>query len=298
MPLDTQQRTYFVEQSRGAEMSVNLPNVFITQFESDVHQVFQSEGFQLKESVRYKSNVVGQTAVFPVMGKGMANQKPFQSDVNPMNVQYNPVPVNLEDWVAPEYTDIFAQQKINWDDRFELVKCSGMAIGRRCDQMIIDALDASGTANVIPFVVGDGFTYEVFLEAFRFLRQNAAVMEVYCAIDAFAEQQLMQAAQLTQSFYVDRKPLTANGFSKLSIMGVTFIVIPDNDEGGLPLTGNDRTCFMYAKQSMGIAVGIDKRTEINYVPQKTSWLVNSLFSANAIAIDPTGIVEIHIDITA
>jgi hypothetical protein len=279
-------------------MSVNLPNVFITQFESDVHQVFQSEGFQLKESVRYKSNVVGKTVVFPVMGKGMANQKPFQSDVVPMNVQYTPVSANLEDWVAPEYTDIFAQQKINWDDRFELVKCSGMAIGRRCDQMIIDALAASGTANVIPFVVGVGFTYVTFLSAFRELRRNAATKDIYCVIDAFAEEQLLQQAQLTNAFFVDRKPLTEDGFSKLSIMGVTFIVIPDNLEGGLPLTGNDRTCFMYAKQAMGIGVGIEKRTEINYVPQKTSWLVNSLFSAQSVAVDATGIVEIHIDITA
>lgn len=280
-------------------MSVNLTNVFITEFESDVHQVFQSEGFQLKEAVRYKSNVVGKTAVFPVMGKGLANQKPFQSDVTPMNVAYTPVSVNLQDWVAPEYTDIFAQQKINWDDRFELVKCSGMAIGRRCDQMIIDALVNSGTANIIPFVVGQGFDYQnAFLAAFKLLRQNAAVQEVYCAISATAESQLLQQAQLTNTFFVDRKPLALNGFSRLSVMGVTFIVIPDNVEGGLPVVGNDQTCFMFAKQSMGIAVGIDKRTEINYVPQKTSWLVNSLFSANSVAIDATGIVEIHIDITA
>jgi len=279
-------------------MSIFLSNVFVTQFESDVHQVFQSEGFQLKESVRYKSNVVGKTVVFPVMGKGLANQKPFQSDVVPMNVQYTPVSANLEDWVAPEYTDIFAQQKINWDDRFELVKCSGMAIGRRCDQLIIDALVASGTANVLPFVIGTGFTYVRFLQAFRELRRNAATKDIYCVIDAFSEEQLLQQAQLTNAFFVDRKPLTEDGFSKLSIMGVTFIVIPDNLEGGLPLVGNDRTCFMYAKQSMGIGVGIDKRTEINYVPQKTSWLVNSLFSAQSVAVDATGIVEIHTDITA
>lgn len=174
-----------------------------------------------------------------------------------------------------------------------------MAIGRRCDQMIINAAVASGTALTVPFVVGQGFDYvNAFLQAFKLLRQNAAVQEVYCVISATAESQLLQQAQLTQSFYIDRKPLTVNGFSKMTIMGVTFIVIPDNVEGGLPTAGNDQTCFMWAKQAMGIAVGIEKRTEINYVPQKTSWLVNSLFSANSVAIDPTGIVEIHIDVTA
>lgn len=278
-------------------MSVQLSNVFITQFEADVHQVFQSEGFQLKEAVRYKGNVVGATVQFPVMGKGLANQKPYQSDVTPMNVAYTPVTVNLENWVAPEYTDIFAQQKINWDDRYELVKCSGMAIGRRCDQMIIDALTASGTTLNIPDG-GLGFTYAKFLSAFALLRANAATRNVYCAINAVAESQLMTEAQLTQSFYIDRKPLTVDGFQLMTIMGVTFIVIPDNDEGGLPVVGDVATCFMWARDAMGIGVGIDKRTEINYIPEKTSWLVNSLFAANAVAVDPTGIVEVEIDITA
>lgn len=279
-------------------MSVNLSNVFITQFEADVHQVFQSEGFQLKSAVRYKDNVVGATVQFPVMGKGLASQKPYQSDVTPMNVQYTPVTVNLQNWVASDYTDIFAQQKINWDDRYELVKCSGMAIGRRCDQMIIDALANSGTTLNIPDG-GTGFDYEdKFLAGFAMLRANAATQNVYCAINATAEKQLLEQAQLTQSFYIDRKPLTVDGFQQMTIMGVTFIVIPDNTEGGIPVAGGVATCFMWARDAMGIGVGIDKRTEINYIPQKTSWLVTSLFAANAVAVDPTGIVEIEIDMTA
>jgi hypothetical protein len=34
------------------------------------------------------------------------------------------------------------------------------------------------------------------------------------------------------------------------------------------------------------------RTEINYIAEKTSWLVNEVFSAGAIAIDAEGIVQI------
>lgn len=279
-------------------MSIFLSNVFITQFEADVHQVFQSEGFQLKEAVRYKGNVVGATVQFPVMGKGLASQKPYQSDVAPMNVEYTPVTVNLQNWTAADYTDIFAQQKINWDDRYELVKSSGMAIGRRMDQMVINALATSGTALVIADG-GTGFDYsDKFLQAFSLLRQNAATRNVYCAINATAEKQLLEQAQLTQSFYIDRKPLTADGFQQMTIMGVTFVVIPDNLEGGIPVTNNIATCFMWAREAVGLGVGIDKRTEINYIPQKTSWLVNSIYAANAVAVDPTGIVAININMLA
>ena len=41
-----------------------------------------------------------------------------------------------------------------------------------------------------------------------------------------------------------------------------------------------------------MAEGISPKTEINYVPEKTSFLVASMFSAGAVAIDDDGIVKI------
>ena len=43
---------------------------------------------------------------------------------------------------------------------------------------------------------------------------------------------------------------------------------------------------------IGLAVGINMRTEVNYVPVKTSWLANGIFSAGSVAIDADGIVEL------
>jgi hypothetical protein len=41
-----------------------------------------------------------------------------------------------------------------------------------------------------------------------------------------------------------------------------------------------------------MGIGMGQRSEINYVPEKTSFLVSSMFSAGAIAIDDEGIVKI------
>jgi hypothetical protein len=41
-----------------------------------------------------------------------------------------------------------------------------------------------------------------------------------------------------------------------------------------------------------MAVNMNQKTEINYVPEKTSFLVNSMFSAGSVSIDGDGIVEI------
>jgi len=51
-------------------MSVNLPNVAITDFASDVHAEFQSRGFKTRDAIRIRNNVVGETVQFPKSGEG------------------------------------------------------------------------------------------------------------------------------------------------------------------------------------------------------------------------------------
>ena len=69
-------------------------------------------------------------------------------------------------------------------------------------------------------------------------------------------------------------------------------MIEDRDEGGIALTGNLRKNFAYHKSAIGLAVGIDMRTEMNYIAEKTSWLTNGLYSAGAVGIDSEGIIEV------
>ena len=80
-----------------------------------------------------------------------------------------------------------------------------------------------------------------------------------------------------------------------TFLGFRFYILGDRDEGGLPLSTNDRTCYAFHRSSIGMAVNMAQKTEINYVPEKTSFLVNSMFSAGAVAIDDEGIVKITCD---
>jgi hypothetical protein len=78
-----------------------------------------------------------------------------------------------------------------------------------------------------------------------------------------------------------------------TFLGFTFHVLGDRSEGGLIKDGsNDRTCFAFHGDAVGLAEGIAPKTEINYVPEKTSFLIASMFSAGAVAIDDEGIVKI------
>jgi hypothetical protein len=79
-----------------------------------------------------------------------------------------------------------------------------------------------------------------------------------------------------------------------TFMGFTFNVIGDRSEGGLTGggSGSTRKVYAYHKMAVGMAEAMAIRTQIDYVPEKTSYLVASMFSAGAIAIDAGGCVDI------
>jgi hypothetical protein len=85
------------------------------------------------------------------MGKGLANQKASQADVTPMDISHARQTATLQNWNAPEYTDIFDQAEVNFDE--ELAQTIAKAIGRREDQLIIDTLAGTTTGG------GAGFSF-------------------------------------------------------------------------------------------------------------------------------------------
>lgn len=278
-------------------MSINLPDVAVTEFASDVHAEFQSSGFKTRNTIRLRQNVVGATLSFPVSGEGIAQQKAIQADVIPMNITYTPVNLNLEDWHASDYSDIFAQAEVNFDERMELVKTSAMSVGRRMDQMVINAIDGSAGTTIANG--GTNFTYAKVRSGIGTLHENnSGENGIYCLTSAQGEEQLLDENQLTSSDFVNSRVIENGGLQGLKLAGVNWIVVGNMTEGGLPKAGNIRECYMWDKMAVGMGIGIDFRTEINYVPEKLSYLVSSLFKANAVVIDDTGVVQIDIDETA
>ena len=123
-------------------MAVAISNAFVQMFDAEVHQAFQAQR-ALAGVVRERSGVEGNQVKFPKIGKGTATVRVPQTDVTPLNVSYSQVTATMSDFIAAEYSDIFNQQKVNFDERRELVQVVAGAIGRRMDQLVIDALNAA-----------------------------------------------------------------------------------------------------------------------------------------------------------
>ena len=273
-------------------MAINVSNAFVTLFDAEVKQAYQGESM-LRNTVRLRTGVEGSTHKFPKIGSGVAQVRVPQTDVTPMNVDYSQATVTLSDYIAAEYSDIFNQAKINFDERQELVQVVSKSIGRRADQLIIDALDAASTSLTVATTVGGAGTnlnLDKLIEAKKLMDAGNVPMEGrHILIHANNLSGLLGETEVTSSDYNSVKALVGGEIN--TFLGFNFHVIGDRDEGGLPKPST-RTCYAWHQQAMGMAEGMGVRTEINYIPEKTSHLVASMFSAGAVGIDAGGIVEI------
>jgi len=270
---------------------------------------YQSMGV-LRGTMRQRNNVKGSKATFNKMGKGEANERTApSSDVIAMNVDHNIVEVTLKDYEASEYTDIFKQAEVLPDEVTELSTTIKGAIGRRRDQLCIDAL-AAGTYNsaagngatVLTSVGGaaSGMNITKLLAIKEWMDDNEVPDEGrHIALNANGFKTLLGETQITSSDYNTVQALVRGEIN--TFLGFTFVRIGKRAEGGLPhdgagtypTTGDVVDGFAWQRDAVGEAIGIDMQTSVEWVPQKKSHLSSGDYKGNAVIIDEVGCVKVQ-----
>lgn len=281
-------------------MSKSLSAAAATQFDSEVLHEYQGLG-SLRTTVTVRTGVVGDTYKFRAMGKGLAKKRGApQTDVIPMDVSHSLQTATLENWVAPEYTDIFDQAEVNFQERAELAQTIAGAITRREDQLIIDAMDASSTyAGTVTVAIGGAATDlnpAKLRRASRYLNQKGVPgAGRNIVIGALQLEALLGNTEATSSDFNTVKALVNGEIN--SFVGFAFKMIEDRaaEEGGLTVAAGVRDCFAYHTTSTGYASGIDPRTEVNYIPNKVSWLANGMLKAGSVVRNSNGLVKVQCD---
>lgn len=279
-------------------MSVSLSNVDQKIFDEMVKKAYQSKGFLLRKAVRIRSNVEGTQVQFRKVGSVTAEQYAFQTAINYQDPNFNKVEVTLNPWRAATLLDDVQRFLFNFDERQEDAELVAMALGRRSDQLIIDALDASGTANTIANG-GTNLTFAKVRQINKFFNDLAVPpQDRFIAISADGEESLLNEIQFTNSLYVNLDSIKTGSLNGNYAMGMNWVVVPTMTEGGLPKTGNIRSCFAWHRLSMGMGTGREFSTMIERVPHLDSWQILGKMFANAVAVDNVGIVQCDIDESA
>ena len=273
-------------------MAQNVTAAFVDLFDSEVKQAYQAESI-LRGTMRTRTGVAGNTVKFPKIGKGVATIRVPQTDVTPLNVTYAQVTATMSDYIAAEYSDIFQQSHINFDERSELVQVVSKSIARRMDQLCIDALVGNAGTTVATSI--GGATTNMNIEKLRATAKAMNAKNVpsegrYLLMHASQLDAMLGETEITNQDFATVKALVRGEVN--AFMGFNILTMGDRDEGGVPKPST-RSCFAWHKDAMGYAESMSQKTEVNYVPDKTSFLVASMFSAGSVAIDTDGIVQIN-----
>ena len=277
-------------------MSKVLSSVAVTEFDSLVKHAYQNAGL-LKGAVTVRNNVVGDTYKFRNMGKGLANQKSTSDLVTPMDITHGFATATLQNWNAPEYTDMFDAQTVNFDEKQELASTIAQSLGRRCDQLVIDAMDAETVYAGTVVEGGTNLTTEKVIEAQVALRaQGVPNSNLYAAINAQGLGGLLNQEEITSSDYNNVKALVNGDVDTFG--GFKFVVIEDRAEGGLTEAANIVDSYFFSQDAVGLAIGIDIKTDVDWIADRTSWLCNGMLKAGAVSRDGLDIVKVQYDKTA
>jgi hypothetical protein len=286
-------------------MSKNLTDAAVIEFDSEVKHEYQGmKG--LRETVTTRTGVVGESYKFTRMGKGTANQKATSASVTPMDISHARQIAVMGNWNAPEYTDIFDAAEVNFDEKSELATTIAGAIGRREDQLILDAAAAVTFTTIEDGLPNTGFsdtvTTNLTVKELRTAKAHFDTIEAsssdrHAVITAGGLSALLGTTQATSSDYNTVRALVNGELD--TFLGFKFHVVGTRSEGGIeaPTAGTTRA-FFWHKPALGLAIGIDMKTTIDWIADRTAHLANGIFKAGAIAREAQGIVRIIYDETA
>lgn len=265
-------------------MATSITNAFITQFESEVHMAYQRMGSKLKNIVRNVSGVQGNTVKFQKVAKGSANTKARHAEVVAMDLSHTNVSATLNDYYAADFVDKLDELKTNIDERQVIAQSAAYALGRKTDDVIRDVMDA-GTA--FANNVNSSATGMTLIKAKNMMETfNGNDVpddgQRYWVVGPKQWSDLLGIDQFTRVEYVGQNELPfAGGMTAKRWLGFLWFV-----HSGLTLDGSsDRYTLAFHKSSVGLGVGSDVKTEVNYIPEKVSHLITSHLSIGAVAID-------------
>jgi len=277
-------------------MSINLSNDLVKIFIDEVHQVFQESGI-LRDTCRMKI-VKGDRAQFPVLGQMITQERTLGTKLPIQNKDHTPITIITKNFTGSAMVDNFLQNQVNFDDRQETAKSLGMALGRRLDQLIIDALVAASAAKTVPDDVSgaaDNLTVSSLRRAAKLLNDDGVpTANRFAVVSSSGLEHLLEDSEVTSSDFNTVKALVNGEID--TYMGFKFKMIGTRvNEGGLPIATNARTSLAFHKDAIGCTINMDMTVNIDRLPEFDADLVTGKLSANAGAIDNLGIVEITTD---
>ena len=284
-------------------MSTSITTAFITQYEKDVHLIFQREGGFLRPSVRMKTGVVGSTAVFQKIAAGAATTKARHGTITPMNQTHTAPSATLVDFYAGDWVDKLDEAKINIDERMAIAKSGAWALGRKVDDQIITALNGTSETTITITVTSAVLIRRGILTMVEGLDDNDVPNDGqrYGLLTPRMWSQLMVVKEFNAADYVTSQGLPLTQGAPVAQKWKDWNGVLWKVHTGLPGKGTaTANVYVYHKNAIGYAAGAHAgnvsasegvSADITWHGDRAAHFVNHSMSGGAVLIDTTGVIE-------
>lgn len=275
-------------------MSTSIDQAFVKQYQAEVHEAYQRQGSRLRPTVRTKSEIRGASTVFQKVGRGTAASKSRNGIVPVMNLDHTTVECFLQDHYAGDWIDRFDELKTNVDERAVVAQAGAFALGRKTDELIIAAMDASAN-DAIGTNAGetdnDGMTRNKVLLAFQALGANDVPDDGgrFAVVGWKQWSELLAIPEFANADYVGPDALPWKGTTQAKQwLGALWM-----PHSGLTKVGALRYCYFYHKTAIGHAAASEVVTDVTWHGDRAASFVNSMMSQGASLIDGQGVVRMR-----
>jgi hypothetical protein len=279
---------------------------FITKFDDKVRSEYQSTGI-LQHNMFYHKMGNASTMRFNKQGLAYSHEHIANSNLllSAVDKSYVDVPINFYDVALT--IDPTEQKQMNYNDEEGLIREAKSAMGRRRDAVILDAIAATATTNVIPKNVSGankGLTLEALMETSARMDDANIPMEGRCMFVSPRQLRfLMNDNRVTSADYGTVKTLVPGQID--AFYGFKFIKIPtfSVSQGvlaGIPIDTAASETYAYAFVAdgtaacpLGVFLNTDITLRVEELPQMGfSTLIYMLLGLGAKVIDEKGMFKI------
>lgn len=257
---------------------------FISQFNTEVKLAYALNS-QLMPVVRKHTNVVGSTDRFQKIGNVAANTKSRNAALTFLEAAHTYVDVTLADAYVPLLVDKLDELKTNIDMQKEYSSIIATALGKKADEIIITAATAGTTT--IPTTAG-GLTYAKILEVVTYFNNKRVPMgNRHLAIGATDLAAALAISQFTSADYNTLQAVMKGEINQA--LGLKWVIMPDDM---IPTASNVASCFAFDTMALGVSVGQEPKTQIDWNPERFAHQLVGTLSMGAAIVDGDGVVEI------
>lgn len=271
-------------------MSFEITTAFVQQYKEGVMMLSQQLGARLQNCVMVDSGIVGKSEYFDQVGVVTAQVINNRHGDSPLNsTPHARRKLNLVDYETGDLVDKLDLQKTLNDPTNAYVVAHGAAMARAKDSVILAAMFADAQtgetgSTTTSFLSGNqvavnswafgtgsgnaGLTISKLIEGKKILKGHEAIQEgmpdneVYCAINAKLEADLLATTEVTSADYNNIKALVNGDVD--TFMGIKFV--------RTELLSTDGSGYvrapMWVKSGMALGIGVDVTAKISERPDK------------------------------